>query len=230
MDKLFRFGITLWVVICLQTAWAVEGVPRKTQLFDFGWRFFRGEAADAQAPGFDDRQWRLLDLPHDWSIEDLPAPPPDKEPRLYMTKGQWRFRRGDDPNWKAADLDEASWEQVTLPAAWEKHSNYTADNVYGWYRRKIIVPESYREQDVVLELGWVDDVDQTYFNGQLVGSTGSFPPGKQRCPVHFGGLFAEPRSDLQLELGDILFDHGPDNVSVDGEIAVNENVAHSRYS
>ena len=33
-----------------------------------------------------------------------------------------------------------------------------------------------RGQDVWLELGWIDDVDQTYFNGQLVGGMGSFPP------------------------------------------------------
>src|SRR6266511_2929337 len=40
--------------------------------FDEGWRFFRGDAAGAQSPAFDDGAWRVLDLPHDWSIEDLP--------------------------------------------------------------------------------------------------------------------------------------------------------------
>jgi beta-galactosidase len=40
--------------------------------FDEDWRFFRGDAPGAQAPGFDDGAWRVLDLPHDWSIEDLP--------------------------------------------------------------------------------------------------------------------------------------------------------------
>ena len=41
--------------------------------FDSDWRFLRGEAAGADAPGFDDKGWRVLDLPHDWSIEDLPS-------------------------------------------------------------------------------------------------------------------------------------------------------------
>ncbi|HEX9338646.1 MAG TPA: beta galactosidase jelly roll domain-containing protein, partial [Pseudonocardiaceae bacterium] len=46
--------------------------------FDDGWRFFRGDASGADAPSFDDTTWRSLDLPHDWSIEDLPdAPAPD---------------------------------------------------------------------------------------------------------------------------------------------------------
>src|ERR1051325_2501002 len=40
--------------------------------FDDGWRFFLGDAAGAERPDFDDKSWRLLDVPHDWSIEDLP--------------------------------------------------------------------------------------------------------------------------------------------------------------
>ena len=39
---------------------------------DPGWRFSLGDPAGAQQPGFDDHQWRRLDLPHDWSIEGTP--------------------------------------------------------------------------------------------------------------------------------------------------------------
>ena len=40
---------------------------------DFGWRFHRGGAQYAESPEFDDSKWRKVDLPHDWSIEDLPG-------------------------------------------------------------------------------------------------------------------------------------------------------------
>jgi hypothetical protein len=40
--------------------------------FDEGWLFCRGDASGAEAVSFDDGAWRELDLPHDWSIEDLP--------------------------------------------------------------------------------------------------------------------------------------------------------------
>lgn len=43
------------------------------QLFDNGWRFHRGGAQGADKPEFDDTEWRKVDLPHDWSIEDLPG-------------------------------------------------------------------------------------------------------------------------------------------------------------
>lgn len=46
--------------------------PVRERSFDEGWRFFRGDTAGAQDPAFDDSAWRMLDLPHDWGIEDLP--------------------------------------------------------------------------------------------------------------------------------------------------------------
>ncbi|WP_457072146.1 beta-galactosidase GalA [Hymenobacter sp. UYAg731] len=65
---------------------------REHLLMDFGWRFAYGHPSDAKqdfdngtgyfsylaktgygdgaaAPGFDDRSWRQLDLPHDWAVE-----------------------------------------------------------------------------------------------------------------------------------------------------------------
>ena len=44
----------------------------REQPFDAGWLFSRGDAPGAEKPGFSDAAWRPLDLPHDWSIEDLP--------------------------------------------------------------------------------------------------------------------------------------------------------------
>lgn len=49
---------------------AVEN--RREQIFDDGWRFLRGDAPGAESPRFDDDAWRVLDLPHDFSVEDLP--------------------------------------------------------------------------------------------------------------------------------------------------------------
>jgi beta-galactosidase len=49
---------------------AAENLDRS---FDSGWRFLRADAPGAEAPSFDDSQWRALVLPHDWSIEDLPS-------------------------------------------------------------------------------------------------------------------------------------------------------------
>src|SRR5271168_2787034 len=52
--------------------------PARRSNFDSQWKFFIGDQEEAHAPGFDDKGWRNLDLPHDWSIEgpfsqDAPA-------------------------------------------------------------------------------------------------------------------------------------------------------------
>ena len=45
----------------------------RDQNFDSDWKFNRGDVSGAENASFDDSKWRSLDLPHDWSIEDLPA-------------------------------------------------------------------------------------------------------------------------------------------------------------
>jgi beta-galactosidase len=58
---------------------SAETTPARVRdSFDFGWKFFKGDAPGAEEPGFADAAWRALDLPHDWSIEgpftqDAPA-------------------------------------------------------------------------------------------------------------------------------------------------------------
>jgi len=48
---------------------AEESAGRTVESFDFGWRFFKGDAPRARKVRFDDSQWRELDVPHDWSVE-----------------------------------------------------------------------------------------------------------------------------------------------------------------
>ncbi|HKI46283.1 MAG TPA: beta-galactosidase GalB [Balneolales bacterium] len=48
---------------------AGNGHPRTRENFDQAWRFHLGDVNEAQIPGYNDSQWRELNLPHDWSIE-----------------------------------------------------------------------------------------------------------------------------------------------------------------
>lgn len=55
----------------LWTAYARVEAGRERN-FDSNWHFLRGDAPGAEQPAFDDAAWRVIDVPHDWSIEDLP--------------------------------------------------------------------------------------------------------------------------------------------------------------
>ena len=50
---------------------------------NFGWKFHRadGDPAVFSATSFDDREWRVLDLPHDYQIEQPWAEPTDEQKR-----------------------------------------------------------------------------------------------------------------------------------------------------
>lgn len=41
-------------------------------LFDYGWLFMKDSLVDAQQINYDDSKWKKIELPHDWSVEDLP--------------------------------------------------------------------------------------------------------------------------------------------------------------
>ncbi len=56
----------------LAVAAGAAAAQRQRLVMDPGWRFTLGDPAGAERPGFDDRGWRRLDLPHDWSIEGTP--------------------------------------------------------------------------------------------------------------------------------------------------------------
>ena len=138
-----------------------DAADNRDRSFDSGWRFLRADAPGAEAPGFDDSQWRTLDLPHDWSIEDLPAKT-NGIPEIEAVTGQWRFEKGDDAAWKECEFDDSTWQSVTLPDTWEHHSNCTNDNVYGWFRRRLEIPADFKGKDFDLLLGKIDDVDETF--------------------------------------------------------------------
>lgn len=57
------------LLVCLASA-ALAGERR---LLDSGWRFYQGDAPGAEEIEFDDRAWRRVDLPHDWSVESPPT-------------------------------------------------------------------------------------------------------------------------------------------------------------
>ncbi|MGH2647722.1 MAG: hypothetical protein ACRDE8_09155, partial [Ginsengibacter sp.] len=42
---------------------------RTHTLFDASWKFYRGDVSNGENENFNDKSWRTLDLPHDWSIE-----------------------------------------------------------------------------------------------------------------------------------------------------------------
>jgi beta-galactosidase len=174
----FTYLVIVTLITILTSECMGAGKPRQIQSFDSDWRFHSGELIGAERPEYTDTSWLKVDLPHDWGIEGLSLSETivDDVPELKVVKGKWKFSKGDYIQWKEPGFNDGSWETVKLPSTWDKHSNYTPDNVFGWYRREISIPADLQGKDIFINIGKIDDADETYFNGVKIGGLGQFPP------------------------------------------------------
>jgi beta-galactosidase len=170
--------ISLVLIATLFCGCTHNGEIRQIPSFDTGWRFHAGEIKDAEKPEYSDSSWVSVNVPHDWSIEGHSLSEWNREdlPEFPIVEGEWKFSKGDNMQWKEPGFNDRSWQIVELPSTWDDHSNYTTDNVYGWYRRELVVPPDLKGKDIYINVGKIDDADETYFNGVKVGGMGSFPP------------------------------------------------------
>jgi beta-galactosidase len=58
----------LLTILLISLSAAAHSQSRQIQQLDTDWRFLQSDAPDAQSPTFDDSAWKLVTLPHDWSI------------------------------------------------------------------------------------------------------------------------------------------------------------------
>lgn len=87
---------------------------------------------------------------------------------LYMHKG-------DESQFKNINFDDSSWRISSLPFSKEDNDFFgTNKNEIFWYRIHIRFPQELPTETVGLSLAKISDVDQTYFNEHLIGSSGSF--------------------------------------------------------
>ena len=88
-----------------------------------------------------------------------------------------RFRKGDDPAWNAYAYDDSAWQDVSLTQSWEDLGLEQVNGI-GWYRLHVVIPSSLKKgvvDAIMLDLGAIDDSDQTWINGYPVGKDGTFP-------------------------------------------------------
>lgn len=95
--------------------------------------------------------------------------------QLINLKGSWKFAIGDNKNWAKSPFNDSNWEIIRVPAAWEDHGFHGYDG-FAWYRRNFDGNSLIKGKSHYLWLGYIDDADEVYVNGHLIGASGSFPP------------------------------------------------------
>ena len=87
----------------------------------------------------------------------------------------WKIAVGDSVAWKERGFDDGSWRTIDVPSHWED-AGFPGVDGFVWYRVKFTVPHGWKKGPLTFSFGKVDDCDQTFVNGVLVGSTGDMPP------------------------------------------------------
>ena len=97
-----------------------------------------------------------------------------------IVPAEWKFLQGDKTEYIDSALNEYWWKDISPLTVWERQGFQGYDG-YAWYRVKVVVPPSmkknaFRYGGLMLNLGKIDDADETFFNGHKVGATGVMPP------------------------------------------------------
>ncbi|MBN1597969.1 MAG: beta galactosidase jelly roll domain-containing protein [Bacteroidales bacterium] len=83
--------------------------------------------------------------------------------------GKWKFKPGDNKQWKSPDFNDNLWNEIAVPDEWE-HQGYDNYDGYAWYRTKFVLPAQLKQEELYLSLGKIDDFDMVFLNGKLIGN------------------------------------------------------------
>ncbi|MEJ8819858.1 glycoside hydrolase family 95 protein [Lacibacter sp. H407] len=83
----------------------------------------------------------------------------------------WISKATTDKKYAAADFDDSKWQTMTVPSwdGWETVGHEGLDGAV-WLRKSFVLPDDWKEEDMVFDFNRIRDWDYTYVNGQLVGS------------------------------------------------------------
>lgn len=118
---------------------------RIEQNFNRDWRFCAGDVSEAESLGFDDSEWNVVNLPHDFQIhQPWVEPSPDEVPDLDNPMANVKSR-----------LSSRGFKEMGI----------------GWYRKSFVPSDSWRGKRVLLDFEGIMLVGDVYLNGERIGGT-----------------------------------------------------------
>jgi len=137
MKKIISF---LLLLFCMSAVFAQSNTHQRTMLFDDNWRFKKDSIIDGSSMSFDDTKWRVLDLPHDWSIEDLPN--------------------------QNADTVTGPFSRSSIG---QSATGFTVGGT-GWYRKKFTTTKADEKKLFTIHFDGVYMHSDVWLNGHLLGN------------------------------------------------------------
>ncbi len=114
-------------------------LPDRHRPMDTGWKFLRDSITGAETTAFNDSNWRTIDLPHDWSIENI------------------------------ADTDNADHIGPFTKTSEGGPATGHVKGGTGWYRKHFTVDNTFKNKDVSLCFDGVYMISSVWINGKKAG-------------------------------------------------------------
>ena len=139
LQRTVLVAITLIISACI----AAQG--RQEINLNFGWKFCAGDVAGAEQKVYNDSEWRTVDVPHDFQIEQ-----------------PWVKPSADE---KADNTDVAANIKSRLSSRGFKEMGI------GWYRLHLTPSAELKGKRLLLDFGGIMYVGDVYLNGERIGGT-----------------------------------------------------------
>jgi sialate O-acetylesterase len=147
------------------------------------------------------------------NLDDFDRKAEENAKKLQNYQLALKSDKGIIEKWFESKTDISSWKVMILPQLWEKTEVGNADGII-WFRKDIEVPASFGGKSITLSMGPIDDWDETYVNGSLVGKENVYnkprkyqvtlKPGQNTIVIKVtdtgggGGIFGKPE-ELYIE-------------------------------
>jgi len=99
----------------------------------------------------------------------------------------------------AAEFDDSRWKTITQPEAngWETFPGFEGLDGAVWLRNSFDLPAGMADKGLELDLGRIRDIDFTYINGKLVGTTNNTTNRKYIIPA---GLLHPGKNTIAIQV------------------------------
>jgi len=87
--------------------------------------------------------------------------------------------------WYSFEFDDSAWGVKPVPAYWGELGIMGSRKYFlgdGWYRFHVRIPREWKDKEITLKMGAIDDTDELYVNGRFVARTTTATPNWWQAP------------------------------------------------
>ena len=191
------------LVLCLSILSSLSAEAARTS-FDADWKFQLGDQTGAEKASFNDASWRMLDVPHDWSIEgEYKRNNPMGGTAGYLPAGIGWYRKNFPvtPEMKGKHV-EVAFDGVFMNSTVWANGKKLGTRPYGWSSFSYDISDLVRSSDAITIAVRVDNEKQPAARWYTGSGIYAHTWLDVKDPIHVpnSGVFIQTRgTELRLE-------------------------------